>query len=587
MFAVKGEERPLKRHLLAMLAVLALGGASHPVFCLGLPERWIPLVAGGSWLLAWILGALVFPRVRRFLSSREFPCAALFVLAVYAAAGTLFQGEHGRAWFHGAAFAGALGTFAASMAFRIVDDVESFGLKRAGLQAMRIGVLAIIASGALSQGWSERVGISLRRGDAPTAIPAALDGENASRTVPPGAESVRLLSFQVERGDERLLLVRHVPDGDGGFREAARIPVKQGLNVPLAGGGEARVVQMIGNLAMVSEAVPDESSPSALLVRSDVSGERWVSSGERHPLRVQTSSDASHGRRFALWLEGSAHCGEAAPRDAAGNGFASLPFPDKDSARKRVAGMMESMAAATPLALDESAHAEEESVQAAMDRLWADELVQVDACRRLVRRTDGSGASAEETFAEGMDLGGLALERLLPSARVEWRAKDMSGGSADPAGLRAVVLYLDEGNSRDEAVLPMDGRSAVALLDGGALTLASGGAEVADYKAHLEFVSADGERRNALVDVNHPARTGHWTVHLSAYSPGDEEIATFTAVHDPGTPVAYGGYALTLAGMAASLAAGLLRKKPWRQGNPGEGEAPGQASPAEGGATLS
>ncbi len=507
------------------------------------PAASPPVVLAVGLLSALVWGALGLSRDRlgRLMAEGAFTAQILLALAAFAILGTFLPQNRSEAFyrdhlgrfaaafdalgltdlFHGTAFAALLGLLAAALVvttWRLRARTPRFG----AIALANLGGLLVLVGSALSFALAEHARLDLRVG-----LPAVTQAERTVRGKPTGEQvdlgaQVRLVSFEVERSDQKPLLARYSPTPEGGWRRVETFPARRSEVRTLAGGARVEVKALFEDFAWEEKVEPAAEGPAAL--RVEFAGQaRWLVAGdpclfwEADEAWVAAEADRAASFEVCLGSLDVPVAGHELPKTASGLSFSS------DTS-------------------DPNHHAH---AMRAMMRSQAEARLTIDVKQSRVRLMR-AGRFEELPLEEGMRAHGLVVTRVLKSSRRERLPTSRSNKMVSPA----VVIAIDEGARRDEALLVAQSRDAVRLEGGDALALELGGADITDFQSQLDIIDSAGNRHSRPLRVNAPIEVNGWRLYQSRFDPDDPDFAGLEAVRDRGVLVVFAGFVLMLIGVA-------------------------------------
>ncbi|MBR2978717.1 MAG: cytochrome c biogenesis protein ResB [Myxococcaceae bacterium] len=516
----------------------------------------VVLAVGLLSALVWTALGLSRDRLGALMAQGTLTALSLFALAAFAILGTFlpqnrpaaFYRDHlGEAFaalaallgltdlFHGTAFAALLGLLAATLVVT-TWRLRALSPRFLAIATANLGCLLVLAGSAVSFVFAEHARIDLRVG-----APAVTQAERTQRGRPTGEKvdlgaQVRLVSFAVERSDQKPLLVRYSPTPEGGWRRVESFQARRGERRTLTGGARVEVKELFEDFAWEDRVEPAVEGPHAL--RVEFAGQsRWLVAGDPClSLKAEdawVAAEADRAASFEVCL-GSLDvpvAGHELPKTASGLSFSSNT-------------------------LDPSHHAH---AMRAMMRSQAEARLTIDVKQSRVRLMR-AGRFEELPLEEGMRAHGLRVERVLPASRRDRLPTSRSSQMRSPA----VRLAIDEGARRDEALLVAENRDAVRLDGGDALALELGGDDITDFQSQLDIVDEKGVRHSRLLKVNAPIEVNGWRLYQSRFDPEDADFAGLEAIRDRGVFIVFWGFALLLIGVV------LLVPWPARRDRAGE-----------------
>jgi hypothetical protein len=125
------------------------------------------------------------------------------------------------------------------------------------------------------------------------------------------------------------------------------------------------------------------------------------------------------------------------------------------------------------------------------------------------------------------------------------------------AGTRAVVVELTDERGVREGILAAERRDAIFFGDRKALTFERRPDEIKAYRSQLTL-ARDGQKQRATLVVNDPVSFGGWTLYQANFDRADPGYSGLDAVHDPGVPWVFAGFALVGFGVPY-----MLNVAPW------------------------
>lgn len=446
--------------------------------------------------------------------------------------------------FHSAAFAALLGLLAATIVIACWRR-RALTVRYLAFAGAHLGCLLILAGAATSFATAEHARLDLRVGEPAVSMAERTRAGRATGDFVSLGVEVRLLSFEVERADQRPILARYRQMADGDWKYLEGLEAQTGQGGQLAGDIRVEVIELFPDLVFEEEVSAADEGPGALLVAFD-GRQRWLVEGAPClSLTADAEAGAPTSRRgageAARPIASSAEICFGAVETSPGDSTAAvLPARDDDRALSRMTSKTGALSYSADLG-DPNHHAH---VMRSMMKPRPEVEMTVDPARGLVR-LQARGEVDVHPLEEGSTFLGISLRRFLAAAEYRRIPTTRSGAMRHPAAL----IAIDEGERRDQALLVASSRDAVRLANGDALTLQMRGADITAFQSRLEISERDGSHRLALLKVNQPVDLDGWKLYQARFDPGDADFAGLEAVRDRGTPIAFVGFFLLIAGL--------------------------------------
>jgi hypothetical protein len=492
--------------LTAMLVTAALlVGAALQTF---VPPGGLTLVVGGGLAGGVVLAVALFApgKLRETMSGFRFTSTLLVALAIFAVLGTLvLQGKPAAFYaqrygafapfilglrlddvFHGLPFAGLMALFGAAV---VASATLRWPLKlrNAGFFVCHLGLITSLAGAAASASLSIRGRIDLHAGgETATHVRVTKAGLDVGAFAPLGFE------LKLDRFD----LVNYEPEYRVGYYEQTLVEDEHGLHK---------------QWKLKASFDPD---------------------GEKHRL---PSGDSF--RLAGVWPDFAA---KATAVPVASGGTPALSATVDGEARWLVPG--ESVASKDGTLAVAFGVERPEPPAGALTAI----LVSAADRKVVIHRADGA---AELPLSEGLSVlgGAVKLGTLLPQARRTFENATASQEWRNPA----VQIELVQDGAPKEKLLRADPPEGMFLDPERALVFEKRDKEV---KAFLSTITAsqgpETLARGQLVSVNEPLTVAGWTLYQVNYNPEDPSYSGLEAVHDPGVPWVFTGFALISIGVA-------------------------------------
>jgi hypothetical protein len=466
-------------------------------------------VAASGVAAGVVLAAAFFlpGRLRQLLAGFRFTSTLLAALAVMAILGTLvlqgqpeafYRDRYGGAallilafrlddLFHGLPFAALMALFAAAVLASASLRLHAAG-RNAGFLVCHLGLIASLGGAAASATLSVRGQIDLNAGQTTGLIRVTKGAAHR-----PG--SLAALPFTLTL--DRFELVRHESEYRVGLYERT-----------------------------------DE----------DAGGPRWR-------LRASFTPDGARhvlpgGATFQLTGNTPDHRGRLVATPAASGGVPALLATIEGERRWLAAGQAWSTPdGRTAIAFDWKRPAPPQGVLTAF-------LVSGEERKVILHTADGE---AEVPLTDGLALAGGAVrvERFLPQASLAEDVGPLSQSWDERPWIEpAVAVRVQDGGRVEEKVLAANEPSAIAAGPGQLLAFERREGEAKAFASSVT-VRHDGEARRAVIRVNEPLTFQGWTLYQMNYREEDPTYSGLEAVHDPGVPWVFTGFALICIGVAA------------------------------------